>query len=112
MSKENAITFLAVAPLVIISFIKPVRGYCKAVGALCDRCGCFLVIRFSVLGFGISEPTMEMMNNPLSSWKANQYLGFTAQEFFTTVFLHPGQIHPAVGFPYILTHDYYPRQIR
>ena len=71
----------------------------------------FLAIRFSVLGFGLSEPTMEMMNNPFVKLEGNQYVAFTGGERLATVFYTLGKYIQLLVFPYILTHDYYPRQI-
>ncbi|MCO6480183.1 MAG: tetratricopeptide repeat protein [Phaeodactylibacter sp.] len=112
MSKENAITFLAVAPLAYYFFTKASLGPIvrQAVPFLAAAV-VFLVIRFAVLGFGLSEPTMEMMNNPFVKLEGNQYVPFTAGERLATVFYTLGKYIQLLVFPYVLTHDYYPRQI-
>lgn len=112
MSKENAITFLAVAPLAYYFFTKASLGPIvrQAVPFLAAAV-VFLVIRFAVLGFGLSEPTMEMMNNPFVKLEGNQYVPFTAGERLATVFYTLGKYIQLLLFPYVLTHDYYPRQI-
>ncbi len=112
MSKENAITFLAVAPLAYYFFTKASLGPIvrQAVPFLIAAVA-FLVIRFAVLGFGLSEPTMEMMNNPFVKLEGNQYVPFTAGERLATVFYTLGKYIQLLIFPYILTHDYYPRHI-
>lgn len=112
MSKENAITFLAVAPLAYYFFTKAGPGaIAKQVAPFAVAAAVFLAIRFSVLGFGMSEPTMEMMNNPFVKLAGNQYVPFTAQERLATVFYTLGKYLQLLVFPYILTHDYYPRHI-
>ena len=112
MSKENAITFLAVAPLAYYFFTKASPGVIVRQSApFVIAAAVFLAIRFSVLGFGLSEPTMEMMNNPFVKLEGNQYLPFTMQERLATVFYTLGKYIQLLVFPYVLTHDYYPRQI-
>lgn len=112
MSKENAITFLAVVPLAYYFFTKAGMGaIIRQAVPFAAAAAVFLVIRFSVLGFGMSEPTMEMMNNPFVKLEGNQYLPFTMQERLATVFYTLGKYIQLLVFPYTLTHDYYPRQI-
>lgn len=112
MSKENAITFLAVAPLAYYFFTRASPGVIvRQAAPFVVAAFVFLTIRFSVLGFGIGGPTMEMMNNPFVKLEGNQYLPFTAQERLATVFYTLGKYLQLLAFPSILTHDYYPRHI-
>ncbi|MCB9265219.1 MAG: tetratricopeptide repeat protein [Lewinellaceae bacterium] len=112
MSKENAITFLAVTPLAYYCFTKASPGVIVHQAApFVVAAAVFLAIRFSVLGFSLSEPTMEMMNNPFIKAEGGQYLPFTAEERFATVFYTLGKYILLLFFPIVLTHDYYPRQI-
>ena len=112
MSKENSITFLAVVPMAFYFFTKASPGVIvRQVSPFAIAAVVFLAIRFSVLGFGLSEPTMEMMNNPFVKLEGNQYVAFTGGERLATVFYTLGKYIQLLVFPYILTHDYYPRQI-
>ncbi|MCO6489630.1 MAG: tetratricopeptide repeat protein [Phaeodactylibacter sp.] len=112
LSKENAITFLAVGPLAYYFFTKASPGaIVRQTVPFLVAAAAFLAIRFSVLGFGLSEPTMEMMNNPFVKVEGGQYLPFTAQERLATVFYTLGKYLQLLVFPDILTHDYYPRHI-
>jgi tetratricopeptide (TPR) repeat protein len=112
MAKENAITFLAVVPLAYYFFTKAEPGTIVkqslpfVAGAIV-----FLLIRFSILGSGLSEPTMEMMNNPFVKVEGNRYLAFTFTERMATIFYGLGKYLQLLIAPVTLSHDYYPRQI-
>jgi tetratricopeptide (TPR) repeat protein len=113
LSKENAITFLAVVPL---SFFYFTKANLKQILLLSSpyilAASLFLIIRGSILGWGISgDPPRELMNNPFLKLVGNQYVDFTAGEKYGTIFytlLKYLQLHI---FPHPLTHDYYPRAI-
>ncbi|MCB9275686.1 MAG: tetratricopeptide repeat protein [Lewinellaceae bacterium] len=112
LSKENAITFLAVAPLAYYFFTKASAGKIVQQSLpLVAAAGAFLVIRYAVMGWGIGEPVREMMNNPFIKLAGNQYVDFTAAERLATVLFTLGKYVQLLFFPLVLTHDYYPRQI-
>ena len=112
MSKENAITFLAVAPLAYYFFTKASPGkIVRQSLPLVAGAAVFLVIRYAVMGWGIGEPVREMMNNPFIKLVGNQYVDFTGAERLATVLYTLGKYVQLLFFPLVLTHDYYPRQI-
>jgi tetratricopeptide (TPR) repeat protein len=112
MAKENAIMFLFVAPLAYYFFTSAKTGeIIKQALPFAIAAGAFLAIRFSVLGFGLSDPPMEMMNNPFVKVQGNGYIAFTAQERFATVIYSLGKYLQLLFVPVTLTHDYYPRAI-
>lgn len=112
LSKENAITFVAVAPLTYYFFSKAKTQQIVfhtlpfVIAAIL-----FLVIRTSVIGLGAGEPPTELMNNPFLKWQGNQYVPFTIAERLATVIFTLGKYLLVLFFPHPLTHDYYPRQI-
>jgi len=106
LSKENAITFLAVIPLTVYYFSK--HKFVKTLGAyvpLLIAAGVFLLIRYSILGGGRGEKEIaeELMNNP--------FLYASVGEKFATIFLTLGKYLQLLFFPHPLTYDYYPKQI-
>ena len=112
LAKENAITLVAVVPLAYYFFrglslpktIVPTLPFLAA-SAL------FLVIRGSVLGWEMGEPSGELMNNPFLKLADNQWVDFSQGEKFATIFFTLGKYLLLLLFPHPLTHDYYPRQI-
>ncbi|NTW32514.1 MAG: DUF1736 domain-containing protein, partial [Bacteroidetes bacterium] len=105
MSKENAITFLAVIPLSVYFFTKsPLKKVLISLGCLVIVSAIFIFIRFKVLGFLMSGSLdTEILNNPFAE-------ADTLQKY-ATIFLTWGKYLILVLFPHPLTHDYYPRQI-
>jgi protein O-mannosyl-transferase len=112
MAKENAITFLAVAPLAFYFFTKakPAQIVRQCLPLLAGA-AVFLAIRFSVLGWGLGEPVLEMMNNPFIKVEDGRYLPFTAGERLATILFSLGKYLQLLFFPAVLSHDYYPRQV-
>lgn len=112
MSKENAIMFLFITPLAYYFFTTARAGQIAANSAVpLLPAVAFLFIRFSVLGFGLGEPPMEMMNNPFVKVAGGAYLPFTAHEWLATVIYSLGKYLQLLVLPITLTHDYYPRQV-
>ncbi len=112
MSKENAIMFLFIAPLAYYFFTPAKIGtIARQTLPFAVAAGAFLAIRFSVLGFGFSEPSMEMMNNPFVKVQGEGYVPFTTQERLATVLHSLGKYLQLLCFPVTLSHDYYPRAI-
>lgn len=106
LSKENAITFLAVIPLAFFFFTKAKFGKI-AMATLPALIGAvvFLLIRQSVLGAGaeLSGQVGELMNDP--------FLEMTNSEKYATVTYTLGKYLQLLVFPHPLTHDYYPYHI-
>lgn len=111
LSKENAITFLAVAPLTFFICNRKSGPTIRVtitflVGALI-----FLALRGSVIGWQFGDTPMEMMNNPFIKVEGGRYLPFTAGEKMATILFTLGKYLQLLFFPHPLTHDYYPRHI-
>ena len=113
MSKENAITFLAIVPLAYyifrkISWIKIIQQILPFIIAAI----LFLIIRGQVLGgnFGGTE-SMELMNNPFLKIEGGRWIPLAFGEKMATIFYTLGKYIQLLLFPHPLTHDYYPRHI-
>lgn len=113
LSKENAITFLAVVPLTYFFFTKAKFGKIALqtlpfllVALL------FLFIRGQVLNgnFG-SEISMELMNNPFLKIENGRWVSLGFSEKMATIVYTLGKYIQLLIFPHPLTHDYYPRHI-
>jgi Flp pilus assembly protein TadD len=113
MSKENAITFIGAVPLMLYIFTKAKPGQIfSQTLALIAPAILFLIIRAAVLpDAGISERSMELMNNPYLKIEAGQWVHFTSGERLATIFYTLGKYVQLLIFPHPLTHDYYPRHI-
>ena len=106
LSKENAITFLAVIPLTIYYFTDhKLSKNIKANLFLLAAAGIFLLIRGNILGFGGGEKEIahEIMNNP--------FLYASSSEKMATIFFTLWMYIKLLIFPHPLTYDYYPNQI-
>ncbi len=104
LSKENAITFLAVIPLTYYFFTKAkVKDYAIAVGAYIVPVAIFLLLRSKFTQAGLNQDSPEILNNPF-------LLATVGERYGTTVltFLYYFKL---LVFPHPLTHDYYFNQI-
>lgn len=112
LSKENAITFLAIVPFTYYFFTKasPKKIITQTLPFL-GAAALFLIIRTAILDFSLGTTTMELMNNPFVKVQGNQYVAFTFGEKMATIFYTLGKYIQLLIFPYPLTHDYYPRHI-
>lgn len=117
MSKENAITYLAIIPLGIFFFRKVSIG--QVFGATLPATlgvAVFLIIRTIILGLDFGDTPTELMNNPFVKL-ANlgdgnmQYVPFDLSEKLATICFTLGKYIQLLFFPHPLTHDYYPRHI-
>jgi len=115
MSKENAITFLAIVPVAILLFTpkkeKKISTAFKCTLPFLGAAVLFLIIRFSVLGMDFGGAPNELMNNPFLKIQGNQYVSFTGMEKLATNFYTLGKYIVLLIFPHPLSHDYYPRTI-
>ncbi|PHN01316.1 tetratricopeptide repeat protein [Flavilitoribacter nigricans] len=112
LSKENAITFLAVVPLTFYFFTKAKTGnILKQLAPLAVAAVVFLVIRFSILGFSLGEAPRELMNNPFLKIVGTQWVPFSFGEKMATILYTLGKYLQLLVFPHPLTHDYYPKHI-
>jgi len=112
LSKENAITFLAVAPMTFYFFSKADFGtIAKQTVPLFAAAVVFLIIRFSILGTSMGPLSMELMNNPYLKVEGNQWVHFSFGEKMATIMYTLGLYVKLLLVPHPLTHDYYPRHI-
>ena len=110
LSKENAISFIAIIPLTVLFFRKTefVQKW-KIAMALLLTLLTYMVIRVSVIGFGFGDPPSEMMNNPFIKMVDGAYYPFSINEKWATIIYGLGKYVGLLFFPHPLTHDYYPR---
>ena len=112
LSKENAITFLAVVPLAIWLFGKATVGDTIRYSApLLVAALAFLLLRGAVIGWEFGPESRELMNNPFLKIEGNRWVDFSASEKLATITYTLGKYLQLLVLPYPLTHDYYPRQI-
>ena len=113
LSKENAITFVAIVPLTYWFFTKanPGKIVVQTLPFLAAAV-VFIGIRTSVLGMDFGgDPPRELMNNPFLKLVGNQYVDFSFAEKMATNFFTLGKYLLLLVFPHPLSHDYYPRAI-
>ncbi len=107
LSKENALTFLAVIPLSLYFFTKTsIKNIVSSLVPLIIAAVAYLWIRYLVIGYFLSSdgaPITDIMNNP--------FYGLSSSEKFATIFYTLGLYIKLLFFPHPLTHDYYPFQI-
>lgn len=112
LSKENAITFLAIAPL---SFYllndEDLKTSIMKTWPLWLATIIFLIIRTEVIGFSFGDSPRELMNNPFLKIKNGQYVDFSLTEKLGAIFYTLGTYIKLLLFPHPLTHDYYPKHI-
>ena len=112
MSKENAITFVAIVPLIFWLLQKRSWGEVlkKSIPYLVAAI-VFLIIRSMILGTDITSVSSELMNNPFLKWDGQQYIPFEASERLSLISNTFYQYFRLFVLPHPLTHDYYPRHI-
>lgn len=104
LSKENAITWLAIIPLSIFLFRKIQFGKVKNIlPTLFIAAVVWFGIRYKVVGGGISDVADSLMNDP--------FLDSTISEKYATIVLTLGKYIQLLFFPHPLTYDYYPKHI-
>jgi len=105
LSKENAITFVAVIPLTIYFFSETNSKLLKKIIlGLVITTFIYLMLRFNTAGvpkFGVASK--DVMNNP--------FLGMTGGEKFGSIMYTLGKYIILMIFPHPLSHDYYPYAI-
>ena len=105
LSKESAITFLAIIPLTIYFFRKTTLTQLITVTApIALGTVIYLMMRVNAIGYLTDDKVVtEIMNNPF----ADMDFG----EKYATIFYTLLMYLKLLIFPYPLTHDYYPYQI-
>ena len=113
LAKENALTFLAVIPAVLLLFSNNeqrsgrIKYALPALGAV----GLFLVVRSSVIGLSLGEPVLELMNNPFLEYKNGGWAHLAAGERLATVMHTLWEYLRLLFAPLGLVHDYYPMAV-
>lgn len=106
LSKENALTFVAVIPFTVWFFTKiPFGRVMSATWPLLAATLLFILVRYKALGFMLDhgKATTDLMNNP--------FLDMTGSEKLATIFLTLGWYLKLLFVPHPLTHDYYPYHV-
>lgn len=104
LSKENAITFLAVVPLTYWFFTHAKRReYIMTLLAMIVPAAVFLGIRQKFTAAGLAEVSPEILNNPFA-------YATIAERYATTLYTFVLYLKLLL-FPHPLTHDYYFNQI-
>ena len=112
MSKENAVTYLAVVPLALWYFRRADMG--RIVSLTLPLLAAFLVffvIRGNILHWRFGGAPLELMNNPYIKWVGNGWVHASAAEKFATIFYTLGKYILLLFLPHPLTHDYYPNHV-
>ncbi len=104
LSKENAITFFLVIPMMIWFFRKSAtKDYIPVMAAVIISSAVFLILRQSFTNTSINKEVTELMNNP--------FYGMTVAQKYATIIFTFGKYLSVMILPITLTHDYYPYQI-
>lgn len=104
LSKENAITFLAIIPLSVWFFTnKSLKYNVRSLVPLLGVAILFLIIRRIVIGPNATGTAHELMNNP--------FVYATVSQKYATIFYTLWLYIKLMIFPHPLTWDYYPYHI-
>ena len=104
LSKENAITWLALFPIIVFLFTKhSIKKTLLPYGVLFSVAALWFYIRLQVVGGGISGVADNIMNDP--------FLESTVSEKYATIMFTLGKYIQLLIFPHPLTYDYYPKHI-
>ena len=105
LSKENAVTFLAIVPLsLFFAFKEPLKKYLFVLLPMALSVAVYFALRVNALGF-ITNTVVnkDLLNDP--------FLFATPAGKYATIFLTWGKYLLLVLVPHPLTHDYYPYQV-
>lgn len=113
MAKENAITFLAIAPLAFYFFSNAsLSQIAKQNAPLFIGAAAFIAVRSWAIGSQFGATPMELMNNPFVKLGADGlYHAVSFGEKMGTITYTLGKYLGLLFYPAVLTHDYYPRHI-
>lgn len=105
LSKENAITFIAVIPLILYFFTKAgIKQYMMTLVPLVISSVAYFILRIFTIGPRITDVKVnEILNDP--------FLGVEAASKYATILFTWAKYLWLMIFPHPLTHDYYPNQI-
>ncbi len=112
LSKENAVTFVAVIPLALWVFRSASAGaIIRQTAPVFISFLVFFILRGTILNWKFGGAPMELMNNPYLKIEGTQWVPFTGAEKLATIFYTLWKYVQLLFFPHPLTHDYYPRVI-
>ena len=113
MSKENAITFLAIVPMAFYFFKKTsIATALKQTLPLFAAAAVFLLIRGVVLNWQLGGKSMELLNNPFLIHLGNgRWVDMPMGQHVGMILFTLGKYIMLLLFPITLTHDYYPMQV-
>ena len=105
LSKENAITFLAVIPLTVYFFSKTNWARLKKILLWLGITSIlYLILRYNTAGsLQMGQEVKDLMNNP--------FLGMTSLEKMGSIMYTLGKYIALLVWPHPLSHDYYPYAI-
>lgn len=105
LSKENAVTFILIVPLILFVFTKSKkRDHILCLSSLIAAALIYFVFRISMIGLRLGDiKVVELLNDPFTD--------ATFIEKYATVFYTWLKYLGLMIFPHPLTHDYYPKQI-
>ncbi len=114
LAKENAITFLAVIPVVLLLPGKSGAGrggWLRYLAPALVAGAVFLVLRTAVIGWSLGDPVRELMNNPFLELKNGVWTDISTSDRLATVMHTLWEYLRLLFAPVNLVHDYYPRAI-
>lgn len=106
LSKENALTFIAVIPLALYYFGSASKRHLLInTGTLALTGVLYVVLRYAIVGqlLGGTDADPNPMNDP--------FVNLSAGNKYATIFLTLGWYLKLLVFPHPLTHDYYPYHV-
>lgn len=106
LSKENALTFIAVIPLAIYYFGSASKRHLLInTGTLALTGVLYVALRYAIVGqlLGGPETDPNPMNDP--------FVNLSSSNKYATIFLTLGWYLKLLVFPHPLTHDYYPYHV-
>lgn len=113
LAKENAITFLAVIPAVLLLFgsRQGGGGWLKYFLPSVLGVAAFLALRSAVMGLSLGDPVRELLNNPFLELKNGVWTDLSSGDRLATVMHTLWEYLRLLFLPTGLVHDYYPRAI-
>lgn len=108
LSKENALTFVAVIPVAIYFFhprYRTTKEWMQLVGVLVLVSALYLLQRYAVIGYLLNsgQQITELLNDP--------FVQMSSSQKFATIFFTFIKYLQLLVWPYPLSHDYYPYAI-
>jgi len=112
LSKENAITMLAMVPLSLYYFTKAKNSQIlTSTLAFLGVAVLFIILRTAIIGFSLGESSNELMNNPFLKLENGVWVDYSFGERLASIFASMFEYLRLLLVPHPLSHDYYPRAI-